>query len=382
MLLTPYENSYHTIVKILFTRFPYESAHGGAESQTIALMSGLQARGHAVAFLGSCPTLLVLCQQYQIPYASLDIGLPPVSKQTALSFIFRKRAMQQKLEDAFREFQSHELDVVCMLSLSEKLLLTETVVESGVKVFWIEHDTVGKWLIHNPYFRLLRRLSTKVTTIGVSELSKKIYIKLGWDEQKVVAIPNGIDPKRFVVDTRDVKQDARRFHIGCVARLAEEKGLDVLITSLRDVPSVSLSIVGLGREHDALKKLVRKLDMEDRVTIESRKGNMAAFYSTLDLLVLPSRRHDPFGLVVVEAMMLGIPVVVTEACGVASQLMHGKDAIIVKPNSSIALTEGISSLLNDPSYMQRIAKAGQKKALSDFTEDSMIDKYEELLKNS
>jgi len=369
-------------VKILFTRFPYESAHGGAESQTIALMSGLKARGHAVAFLGSCPTLLVLCQQYQIPYASLDIGLPPVSKQTVLTFLYRKKIMQQKLEAAFQEFQSHGLDAVCMLSLSEKILLTESVVESGVKVFWVEHDTVGKWLTHNPYFRLMRRLSKKVTTIGVSELSKKMYVKLGWDENRIIAIPNGIDPKRFAAGKREPKKDPTHFHVGCVARLADEKGVDLLIISMRDIPSVTLNIVGLGREQDALNRLVKKMDMEDRVTIEPRKGNMSAFYNSLDLLVLPSRRHDPFGLVVAEAMMLGIPVVVTEACGVASQLTHGKNAVVVKSNSAKALTEGISSLLNDAKYMQRIAKAGQQKALSDFTEDSMIDKYEELLKNS
>lgn len=334
-----------------------------------------------MAFLGSCPTLLVLCQQYQIPCASLDIGLPPVSKKSILKFMFCKGSMQSKLENAFFEFRSHGLDAICMLSLSEKILLTDAAVKSGVKVFWIEHDTVGKWLTHNPYFRRLKRLSKKVTTIGVSELSRKLYVNLGWEAGKVVAIPNGINAKRFITDEKETVKDTNRLRVGCVARLSNEKGIDLLIKSLQDIPSAHLNIVGLGTEKNALLKLAKKIDMEERVTIEPRKGNMGAFYNSLDLLVLPSRKHDPFGLVVAEAMMLGIPVVATDACGIASQLTHGKDAIVVKANSAEALAEGISELLKDPDYMHRIAKAGQQKALSDFTEDSMITTYEELLKN-
>jgi len=365
-------------MKILFTRFPLESAHSGAETQTISLMKGLRQRGHAVAFLGSCPTLLVLCQQHQIPCASLDIGPPPVSKETIISFFWRKRRMQQKLVSAFREFCAHGLDTVLMLSISEKLLLTRAAAEAGIKVFWIEHDSIGPWLKRNPFLNKLRKQSQWATTVCVSELSRKLYLDLGWDPKKVMSVPNGIDPQRFSVEPPE-KKPSDHPHIGCVARLSEEKGIDLLIKAVKDLPNTTLSIVGVGEQRDNLEKYISKYEMGFRTKIESRKGNLGAFYHSLDILVLPSRRHDPFGLVAAEAMMLGIPVIVTDACGIAQQLTHGKDAMIVEAGSVEALKETISELLIDENLRQSIARAGQHKALSDFTVSSMIDRYEGLL---
>src|SRR3989344_1603314 len=182
-------------MKILFTRSPLESSYGGAEVQTILLMKGLRDHGHAVAFTGSCPTLRRLCREENFPVVELDIGPPPVSKWTVLSFLWRKQKMQQQLETLLEQFQS--LDAICMLSLSEKILLTEAAVKRGTKVLWIEHDRIGPWLTKNPWLKKLRELSAKVITVGVSKLSRDLYLALGWDEGRTIAISNGIDLTTF-----------------------------------------------------------------------------------------------------------------------------------------------------------------------------------------
>ena len=82
-------------VRILFTRFPFESAYGGAEVQTISLMKGLKAHGHEVSFVGSCPALIDLCNKEGISSKEIKIGPPPVSKWTAISFIWRKKKMKK-----------------------------------------------------------------------------------------------------------------------------------------------------------------------------------------------------------------------------------------------------------------------------------------------
>jgi len=366
-------------VKILFTRFPLESAHSGAEAQSIALMKGLKEHGHAVAFLGSCPTLLVLCQQHNIACASLDIGPPPVSKKTLLTFPLRKYKMQKDLTGALDQFCSHGLGALFMLSLSEKLLLTKPAVDAGIRVFWVEHDSIGPWLTKNPYLPQLRRLSKLVTTIAVSDLSRKLYVDLGWDPQKVVGIPNGIDPNRFVTDAAQTRTPSEKLQVGCLARLADEKGLDVLIGAVRDLPDVELKIVGLGREQKNLEKLIAKEGLQNRVTIAPRVADVGAFYRSLNVHVLPSKRHDPFGLVAAEAMLAGTPVIVTDACGIADFLTHKKDAYIVPANSEEALTKAISELSSNPELRKEIGAAGQRKAQSDFTVQGMIDRYEVLL---
>ena len=389
-------------MKILFTRFPLESTFGGAEVQVLSLMEGLLKRGHAVAFLGSCPTLLEECKKRNIPSAELDIGSPPVTKWNAISFYWRKKKMSRLLKEAIQQFSG--LDAVIMLSLSEKLLLTPLLQYSNTRVFWLEHDRVGRWLKQNPWLHKLRELSKKVTTIVVSELSKKIYVKLGWPTEKVIAIPNGIDPDRFSTNqklkTNSLRpafapasageqgygrQENQKLHIGCVSRLTQDKGVDLLIEIAKDFPDTQLTIVGTGRDEKSIKLKANSLrqgygrqENQKLINIVPRVEDLGKFYSSLDVLVLPSREHDPFGLVAAEAMMLGVPVVVTDACGIADYLANGKDAVIVKADSAQALKEGIKAALSSSS----LGEDGKHAAMEKFTVERMVDEYEMQIRNT
>lgn len=368
-------------MKLLFTRFPLESTHGGAEMQTISLMKGLKERGHAVAFLGSCPTLLVVCQQHSIPCAELQIGEPPVTKFGVISFFWRRKAMREKLHKTLDQFVEHGLNAVFMLSLSEKILMTDIAVEKGLKVFWIEHDTIGRWLKLNPFRRTLRKLSSKVTTIGVSDLSAEMYKELGWDPAHTIGIPNGIDSKRFEKLPQHTETSIDpTFHVGTVARLSEEKGVDVLIEAIKDVPNCKLTIIGVGKMKDELDGIVKKHALEDRVTIENYWGDIGKFYQFLDLFVLPSRRHDPFGMVAAEAMTLGVPTIVTDVCGIAREIESGTDGIVCKADSVESLQKAIKEMVENPEKNAAIGKAGQRKAQEKFTMAHMLDRYEALLR--
>ena len=154
-------------MKILFTRFPLESIpNGGAERQVIALAKGLAERGHAVSFAGSCPALRAAFRAADLPVVDADAGPPPVSKLAIARFAFRKKAMRRELESLLGGFK--KLDVIVMLSLTEKLLLTEAAAKKGAKVVWIEHDPVGRWLTKNPWLKRLREQARFATTVTVS----------------------------------------------------------------------------------------------------------------------------------------------------------------------------------------------------------------------
>lgn len=362
-------------MKILFTRFPLESAYGGAEVQTMSLIKGLLAKRHAIAFLGSCPVLLEKCSEEGILCAKLKIGPPPVSTWGALSFLWRKQHMQRLLENALDQFQ--RLDAICMLSLSEKILLTPIALAKGIPVVWIEHDRVGNWLRRNPWLSILQKLSNDVTTVVVSDLSKKLYTELGWDPDKVIAIPNGIDLERFTGSQKATTKDG--LHIGTVARLTQDKGVDVLITAISDIPEASLTIVGQGREKGFLRKLADQANQptSQRVKLLPSVADLGSFYTSLDMFVLPSREHDPFGLVAAEAMSLGIPIIVTDACGIAGYLMQDLDALIVPANDAKALRDAVKKL-QDPVRRISIGNAARKTAQHQFALHIMIDKYEKL----
>jgi len=368
---------------ILFTRFPLESRHGGAEVQTLTLMRGLKERGHTIHFLGSCSVLLELCRKEGIPVTELSIGAPPVTKWGVLSFLWRRRQMKRALEQALEE--TGGADIICMLSLSEKLLLTEHASQSGSRVFWIEHDRIGRWLTMNPWLGLLRRQSKYATTICVSELSKQKNLELGWDPERTVEIPNGVDSSRFSkttspstpLRTGNQQPANQQLRLGTLARLTRDKGIDLLIEAVSDMQNISLTIVGTGPEELSLRTLMERKKLTDRVAILHSFSDLNLFYQSLDVFVLPSRDHDPFGLVAAEAMSCGIATIVTDACGIAGYLTDGTDARVVKAGDAAALQEAISSL-HDPEIRRRIAECGRQTAPEKFSAEKMVDRYEKL----
>jgi glycosyltransferase involved in cell wall biosynthesis len=361
-------------MKILFTRFPFESAYGGAEIQTLSLMKGLLEKGHAVAFLGSCPVLLEMCRNEGIPAAELKIGPPPVTKAGALTFAWRKRKMRQLLEGALSAFD--ELDAIVMLGLSEKLLLTPFAAKRGIKALWIEHDRIGSWLTKNPWLPLLLRNAKDATTVAVSELSKKEYVRLGWPQDRTVAIPNGIDEKRLGEGERTERE---RLHIGCIARLSADKGVGLLLDAVKDLPGIDLSIVGKGPLEAKIWRQAQAINLRrERVSIEPSVASVGDFYRSIDALVLPSKDHDPFGMAPAEAMLCGTPVIVTDACGIAGYLRHGDDAILVKAGSAPALRMALTQIQND-SLRSCLSEQGQKTARRLFSIDRMVEHYLSLL---
>lgn len=360
-------------MKILFTRFPLESAFGGAEVQTLTLMEGLIARGHAVAFAGSCPVLLEECRKRGIPATEWRIGKPPVTKGAAISFAWRQAGMKRKVKALMEK--SGDVDAIAMLSLTEKLLLTDIAADKGKKVLWIEHDTVGPWLTRNPWLGMLLDQSRSATTVCVSGMSRKIYVGMGWDEKKTIAIPNGIEVPGE--KNQEPKRNDARLRLLCVARLSPEKGVDVLLEAMEGLPDATLDIVGDGRSEKELKDAAKRLG--DRVRFLGRRNDVWQLYKEYDALVLPSREHDPFGLVAAEAMMAGIPAVVTDACGIAEYLTNGKDGLVARADDADGLRRAIGILTDKPTR-NRIASEGKKTADERFSAKRMIDEYEKIFR--
>src|SRR3990167_4019251 len=110
--------------------------------------------------------------------------------------------------------------------------------------------------------------------------------------------------------------------------------------------------------------------------------DLASFYHSLDLFVLPSREHDPFGLVAGEAMMMGIPTIVTDACGIAGYLQNGRDAVIVPAGSAKDLRNAILDLKNNPEKRALMGAIGKGTAEESFSMERMVRSYEIVLKEN
>lgn len=368
-------------MRILFTRFPYVSAHGGAERQTQWLAQGLMERRHSVSFLGSCHPLASMFKEIGAESHHLSIGLPPVTLWLAISLWWRRTAMRKKLISAIEKLP-HKPDALVMLSLTEKLLLTEWAASRGIKVFWVEHDRIGRWLTKNPWLKSLRNASAHATIICVSDLSATKMTNIGFDARRIVAIPNGIP---LPADARPkAASESPEINAGVIARLSPEKGIDTLIRALLNLPEINLTVVGVGREEGYLKSLMfedaQRVGVQ-RMKLVSHMEDLEKFYHSLDVFVLPSSDHDPFGLVAAEAMARGVATVVTDACGIATYLENGKDALIAEAGSAVRLEEKLRLLL-DPETRTRLATEGKLTARTCFSVGAMTDAYEAAFKRT
>jgi len=362
-------------VNILFTRFPLESIpNGGAERQVMGLAEGLAACGHAVSFAGSCDALRPAFRNAKLPVVDLDVGPPPVSKLTIARFFMKKKHMERELETMLAGFK--KLDVIVMLSLTEKLLLTHVAAKKGIRVIWIEHDPVGRWLTKNPWLKLLKKQSMFATTVTVSDLSRVQYVEMDWDPTKTVAIPNGIDDAWFTEKPNDRKA-GDTLHLGYVGRLAAEKGVDLLLRAVANVDRATIDVVGDGSEEVDLKRRAERLGLGHRARFHGRRTDIADFYRQIDALVLPSRTIDPFGMVVAEAMAMGVPCLVTDACGIASCLQAARDVVVVERDNIRALTKGIQEL-QDAEKLALLRTNGAQAARQQFAVSTMVDRYETL----
>ena len=161
--------------------------------------------------------------------------------------------------------------------------------------------------------------------------------------------------------------------IGAMGRLHEIKGFDILIRAaaqLRDSgQTFQLKIAGDGPERGALEALRDNLNLTQHVEFCGWAANPLEFLSGLDLFVVPSRAES-FGLVVVEAMAAGVPVVASDTEGPKEVLKAGQFGTLFKSEDVAALANAMRSVFGDWSHGQNQVRAGQAHALNAFGFDA------------
>lgn len=188
----------------------------------------------------------------------------------------------------------------------------------------------------------------------------------------VRVVPNGVAE----VPLGDIKKVPRRI-VG-VGRLEFNKGFDLLIRALAEVPDADLVLVGDGRERESLETLGHSLGLEHRIhfagilsAVETRRTMAEA-----GVVVVPSRKES-FGLVALEAWSVGTPLVATSICGPANFVTRGVDGLLVDPRDTECLAWAIADVLVDERLARRLVVAGQSAVLG-FTWESVTNAYQEI----
>lgn len=193
----------------------------------------------------------------------------------------------------------------------------------------------------------------------------EVRLLFGLSDDKVVVIPNGIDFKT-PAGTRDrgayVRPGERLlFHLG---RLVPEKGAGVLLEALsflRDRHPVRLVIGGVGPYKAELERRVHLLGLQDRVRFAGWVSDQEAqsLYAHSDVAVVPST-YEPFGIVALEAMAAGAPLVASDVGGLSEIVVHGQTGLKAYPGDPQSLATQIHRLLSDRELAGRLAAEAKR----------------------
>jgi glycosyltransferase involved in cell wall biosynthesis len=199
-------------------------------------------------------------------------------------------------------------------------------------------------------------------------------------EDKVEVIPFGIDHRRWeLVPPPLAGNPPRAIFIG---RLVPFKGVDFLLRALELVPDLRLDIVGDGPERNRLKTLADALAVTPRVRFwgEYPDEDLPRRMADADFLVLPSvTTEEMFGMVLLEAMAAGRPVITTAVpSGVREVNQAGVTGLEVPIRDVQALAAAMKSLADDPELRDRLGRAGKQRVRDRFTVDAMAQAHLEL----
>jgi glycosyltransferase involved in cell wall biosynthesis len=204
-------------------------------------------------------------------------------------------------------------------------------------------------------------------------------------EGKVEVIPFGIDETRWNgVAAAPVSGPIRALFIG---RLVKYKGVDILLRALERVPDLRLDIVGGGPEAPRLRTLAQALAVTDRVRWygEYPDEDLTRRMAEAHFLVLPSVSvAEMFGLVAVEAMAAGRPIITTDLpSGLREVNSHGQTGLVVPLRDPDALAQAMARLAGDAALRERLGAAGRARVAERFTRKQMaqahIALYERIL---
>ena len=227
------------------------------------------------------------------------------------------------------------------------------------------------------HWRLQRRAHKRAERISVPSpsVSRVANQLAGIPLNKFVVIPNGVNPDEFKIDR--VRTGGSQ--VGFIGRLDPIKRIPDLLHATKILGnSIDLHIFGAGREREHIQAEIRRMGIDGRVTLHGAVPRPQDALKQIDLLVLPSSAEG-FGLVLIEAMAAGVPVIGTNAPGISDVVKNNETGLLVPVGSPPELAEAIRRVMEDSALRHRLIARAQEDVRERFTWNAVIRQYAALL---
>ncbi len=247
---------------------------------------------------------------------------------------------------------------------------------SGKVVLTHHADTLGREFLRrlsDPFVSRLMRRASRIIVTSSRYLGSSTELAPFLDKCSIV--PLGIEaPARLDNDleVQKLRQIFGEKFILAIGRLVPYKGFDVLIRAMRDVDA-KLVLIGDGPERSRLARLAESEGIEQKIVLLGQIDDTRPYLEAASIFVLPSiTRAEAFGMVQIEAMACGLPVINTDIdSGVPEVCVHGQTGITVRPNNTAALSGAMQLLLNNDDLRNKLGSAAKFRVDTEYTADLM-----------
>jgi len=339
---------------------------GGGERHVVDLSRGLAAHGHDV-YAAVIPDSPLIGELAFLPGEHIE----EVRMRNAVNVMGARRLASIVLERQINIIHAHVARDYPLAAIASKL---------SARPYMISRHVVF------PMKGFHRRLLSGVSKVIAPSASVAAALREQglFDESKIVSIPYGIDIDHY--SQRQSRPKSHRRLVGMIGHLSPIKGQDIFIRAAAAIGAerhdVDFLLVGEDKESDGrnraeIEKLIAELELADRVALTGWKDDVREILETLDIFVCPSR-IEPFGLVMVEAMAAGVPVVATRSEGALEIIDDGVTGRLVPIGDTIALNEAIRALLAHPTEGRRLAENALTSVRSRFSVERMIAETERI----
>jgi glycosyltransferase involved in cell wall biosynthesis len=301
-----------------------------------------------------------------------------------------------KLPVLYRDFvrlvRSFRPDVIYTAGYHELILLWPVLLPLRIPVLYHVHG------LHpaSPFQRGIFLFWGAVVNhyISVSHSVGSSMSSLGVDPSHISLLYNGVDASHFqYVGRRSASFSARyawpdeSVIVGMTGHMTEAKGhLDFLEAARlvsKEHPEVRF-LIGGKQEEPYFRRLQEQVAQDNLGVIVAFSGwqdDMRSFYAGIDVLVLPSRHEEGFGLVAAEAMATGLPVIATRSGGAGEVVEDGETGILVERQSPYQLAEAIGCLVTSPAKRSCMGRAGRQRVETFFDLSKQADQLRAILES-
>jgi len=351
---------------------------GGQEIRILTEAAGMRGRGHDVRI--ACPRnapLYAEARRFDVPAVGLPIGRKGLAGAIALRRLLAR----------------HPVDVVNTHSSTDSWLAA-----IGLRLFWLGRQRPPA-LVRTRHISapvpnrlatrwLYARATAEIVTTG-GAIREQLIRGLGVSPARVTSIPTGIDSTQF--DPGE-KPGARRMLrlpqgvplVGIVATLRSWKGHRYLVEAMTLLArrDAQLVIVGEGPQRAALEAQIAELKLRERVRLVGNQYDVVPWLRAFDVFALPSYANEGVPQALMQAMLVGVPCVTTDAGAIGEIAIHDATALVVAKQNPVALAAGIDRLLTDAALAARLAWTARDRVHSKFGLDAMLDGMEAVFRRA